>query len=67
VTGVERQVSGVDGVGEVMLGDAGAQEQVAEVHLLVEAGELAVVLTQRALQRKEVRFAQMVYFYTKNP
>ena len=41
--------SGVDGVVEIPVVDAGAQEQVAEIQLLVETSDLAVILTQEAV------------------
>ena len=40
---------------EIFACDASAQEEIAEVHLLVEAGELAVALTQRGLVLGEDR------------
>jgi hypothetical protein len=37
---------GVDIMVEVVLSDAGAQDEVAEIHLLIKAGELTIILTQ---------------------
>ena len=39
----------VDEMPEVMLSDASTQDEIAEIHFLVEASELAVVLAQGTL------------------
>jgi hypothetical protein len=38
----------VNRVVEVVLSDAGAQDEVAEIHLLIKASELTIILTQGA-------------------